>query len=144
MAETQSMQTDGAGDAQVPVPSSSRQNGHAATVEDEPEEGAKLSGDVEMKPAEEAPSKKKVQAEEEEEDDGKLPANATETLYLQNLNEKVQVKGAFCKRISFIRADASDSDEAITGVAVQVVQTAGTYHHARQPPDARPGVYIIP
>jgi U2 small nuclear ribonucleoprotein B'' len=72
------------------TPSSSR---HQATVEDEPENG----GDVEMKPAEApvVPKIKKIvqQQEEEEEDDGTIPENATETLYLQNLNEKVQVKG---------------------------------------------------
>lgn len=55
-----------------------------------------------MKPAEPTvvPKIRKLaqQQEEEEEDDGTIPENATETLYLQNLNEKVQVKGELLGR----------------------------------------------
>ena len=81
----------------------------AATVTDESEELAaeagvvkaepsttngEANGDVEMngETKVEADGKEK-EKEEEEEDPNRIPDNACETLYLQNLNEKVRIPG---------------------------------------------------
>lgn len=97
-------------------PSSSSSRPLQATVADEEEElkaqvnGTSGDGDVEMKPAvngdgvgadspvqqkeEEGKEERPVEAEPEPVDPNKLPDDACETLYIQNLNEKVLLPGA--------------------------------------------------
>lgn len=63
------------------------------------------NGDAEVKTEEGA----KQAQEEGDEDPNKIPDNACETLYLQNLNEKVRIPGALFRGISphFTKADSS-------------------------------------
>ena len=79
-----------------------------ATVADEPEElkaeqdgvVAEVDGDVDMKPVVKSdgedgiPDGSTEPVEAEPEDPNKLPSDACETLYIQNLNEKVRIPGA--------------------------------------------------
>jgi RNA recognition motif-containing protein len=67
----------------------------AATVQDEDaemktESGAAANADV----------KAKDDSEEKDEDPNKIPDNACETLYIQNLNEKVRIPGECVRRLS--------------------------------------------
>lgn len=72
---------------QAPPPATAPEQTQSPPAEQTPAE----NGDGEVKTEEGA----KQADEEEEEDPNRVPDNACETLYLQNLNEKVRIPGTF-------------------------------------------------
>lgn len=73
-------------EVQAPPPAMNPEQTQSPLAEQIPAE----NGDAEVKAEEGA----KQAQEEGEEDPNKIPDNACETLYLQNLNEKVRIPGA--------------------------------------------------
>lgn len=88
-------------EVQAPPPAMAPEQTQSPPAEQTPAE----NGDAEIKTEEGA----KQAQEEGDEDPNKIPDNACETLYLQNLNEKVRISGALSRGISphFTKADSS-------------------------------------
>lgn len=102
-----------------------------------------IHGDGEDKQLPDGDAKPEAEVKAEPEDPNKLPDDACETLYVQNLNEKVLIPGPSLLHLRFAILTAVSSPGANIDIFIQNLPPSSAHHSTSQRPNARTGVHHL-